>query len=201
MIEIWVCEIEKVNFSAVFTLENFGSSGKAAIFFPRGVRTGWPSFWVTAPSRSSWSIAAWIASAKTRTLGYEASCLPLRDVKDQLVPSLPPSPGQTDKYLRFREIRVPKCGLSSSILKNKHLSPFLLASLGSQGTPSCRIVMTPYEPRLLPALSPQGCLCSHLPGDGLDMKSKVSTLGIFRARSWSTTLAKLHLHRQKTQLR
>lgn len=29
----------------------------------------------------------------------------------------------------------------------------------------------------------QNCFYKHLPGDGLDMKSKVSTLGILRARS------------------
>lgn len=33
----------------------------------------------------------------------------------------------------------------------------------------------------------------HSPGDGLDMKSKVSTLGTFIARSCSITLARLHL--------
>lgn len=41
---------------------------------------------------------------------------------------------------------------------------------------------------------------TYLPGDGLDMKSKLSTLGILRARSWSITLDKLHLHRHKNQL-
>lgn len=39
----------------------------------------------------------------------------------------------------------------------------------------------------------------HLPGDGLDMKSKVSTFGTFIARSWSITLARLHLWRVRDQ--
>lgn len=34
-----VHEIKASSSSAVVTFENFGSSGKAAIFFPKGVRT------------------------------------------------------------------------------------------------------------------------------------------------------------------
>lgn len=41
------------------------------------------------------------------------------------------------------------------------------------------------------------CLPSSLPGDGLDMKSKVSTFGTFIARSCSITLARLHLWGEK----
>lgn len=37
------------------------------------------------------------------------------------------------------------------------------------------------------------CLPSSLPGDGLDMKSKVRTFGTLMASSCSITLARLHL--------
>lgn len=53
----------------------------------------------------------------------------------------------------------------------------------------------PYPPR--PPLLHWRCC---LPGEGLDMKSKVSTLGTFIARSCSSTLARLHLRGAETWL-
>lgn len=272
-------EAHEIKVSWVFcsvTFENFGSSGKAAIFFPMGVRTSWSSFRSTAPSRSSCSIAAWIASVRTRRFRLWDHIPASANQRDQQLPSPPFSPEQRDKHFQFISLEKWAPQWSSRTITSSYLSS---KNRGRPKAAVCSFEQRPweilpgsqgqvlYDPKLLLALfagwalqlchnhgcsdetehkwwmnqdfgttrsrcrekdsslftalafytpssqagtktlllsNPlvthffQNCFYKHLPGDGLDMKSKVSTLGILKARSWSITLARLHLHGQKT---
>lgn len=69
-------------------------------------------------------------------------------------------------------------------MQQREMAPFSQPSLSIfSGCPEDIMFKQFHRDSFFHFFSPQDCLCKHLPGDGLDMKSKVSMLGILRAKS------------------